>query len=67
MEGLITVVASVLSIFVMVPFPENNNDFTGEEKSNLMARIAADKVETSDEPAWKHTLAACHDVKVWLA
>lgn len=67
MEGLITVVASALSFFIMVPFPEDNNSFSHEEKAALLARIAEDKVETSDEPAWKHTLAACHDPIVWLA
>jgi MFS family permease len=67
MEGLLTVLASLLSVFFVVPFPEQNNLFPEKEKACLLARKADEEVEDSDEPVWKHTLAACRDLKVWLS
>jgi MFS family permease len=67
MEGLLTILASLLSVFLIVPFPEQNNMFPEKEKACLMARKADEEVEDSDEPVWKHTLAACRDLKVWLS
>jgi MFS family permease len=67
MEGLLTVLASLLSAFFIVPFPEQNNMFPEKEKACLLARKADEEVEDSDEPVWKHTLAACRDLKVWLS
>jgi MFS family permease len=67
MEGLLTILASLLSVFFLVPFPEQNKMFPEKEKACVLARKADEEVEDSDEPVWKHTLAACRDLKVWLA
>ncbi|GAB7355534.1 hypothetical protein MBLNU459_g6016t1 [Dothideomycetes sp. NU459] len=68
MEGLITIVVSVLSVFVIVPFPEQNKSFTAEEKSVILARIARDGIqEDESEKGWRRVVTACSDVKVWLA
>lgn len=67
MEGLLTILASVLSALFLVPFPEQNNTFSEKEKECILARKAGDEAEKSDEPVWKHTLAACRNPKVWLS
>lgn len=69
MEGIITVVVSLASIFIVVPFPEDNNSFSPEERAVILARVQEDRVEEveGEGPAWKRTLAACSDRKVILA
>jgi hypothetical protein len=67
MERLLTILASLLSVFFIVPFPDQNNMFPEKEKACLLARKADEEVEDSDEPVWKHTLAARRDLKVWLS
>lgn len=67
MEGIITVVVSAVSIFIIVPFPEQTTRFSPEEKNAILARVAEDGVEKDDVPAWKHALEACKDRKVLLA
>jgi hypothetical protein len=65
--GSLTVLASLLSAFFIVPFPEQNDMFPEKEKACLLARKADEEVKGSDEPVWKHTLIACRDPKVWLS
>jgi len=67
MEGLLTILASILSVLFLVPFPEQNKAFSEKEKACVLARKADDEAEKSDDPVWKHTLAACRDPKVWLS
>jgi len=69
MEGLITIVVSLISFFLILPFPENNKRFSGEERAVILARTAADKATYEEErgPWWRWVLAAATDRKVWLA
>lgn len=68
MEGLITIIVSAASIFIIVPFPEKNTNFTAEEKTVIMTRIARDGIQEDEtQQGWRRVLTACKDIKVWLA
>lgn len=68
MEGIITVVVSIASFWIIVSFPEQTTRFTPEEKAAILARVAEDEVEEDTTvPVWKRTLAACKDRTVILA
>ena len=67
MEGIITVAVSLVSVFLIVPFPQDSKRFTPEEKQVLFARLARDGGETPHDSLGKHVIEALTDWKVWLA
>ena len=49
MEGLITILLSIIAFFLVVPLPENANFLTPDEKTLLLKRIEADNESSTDE------------------
>lgn len=67
MEGFITVLTSIASFWLIVPFPENNHSFIPEEKAVVLQRIAIDRGSEEEQKWWNAALEAVADPKVWLA
>lgn len=67
-EGLITIVISLISIAFIVPFPQDSTFLTTEAKALLLARL---KEDGSDSPADPLTptriLSHLRDWKIWIA
>ena len=65
LEGLVTILVSFCSFFVIVPFPEKSTMFSPEEKRILLARLEADGANVKHDKLnlWTHM----KDWKIWLA
>ncbi|KAL1999386.1 hypothetical protein VTN02DRAFT_4595 [Thermoascus thermophilus] len=67
-EALITVVISVASFFLIVPFPEHCTFLTPQEKKLLLDRLAEDGGSARDDRIeWRRVLETAMDWKIWLA
>jgi hypothetical protein len=65
-EGCATILVAILSFFLIVPFPENNNRiFTAEERTVLLARLSADSPPVPNDKLQITT--ALKDWKIWAA
>ena len=64
-EGLVTIVVSFVSYFIVVPFPEETTMFSPEEKRVLLARLEADGANFKHDKLdlWTYI----RDWKIWLA
>ncbi|KAL2009628.1 hypothetical protein VTN00DRAFT_5435 [Thermoascus crustaceus] len=66
MEAIITVVVSSVSFWIIVPFPENANFLSEEEKKLLMARIEEDGGSVrNDNISFRRVLPMIADWKIW--
>ncbi|KAL2001222.1 hypothetical protein VTN02DRAFT_2083 [Thermoascus thermophilus] len=66
MEAIITVVVSSVSFWIIVPFPENANFLSAEEKELLMARIQEDGGGIrNDDISFRRVLSMIADWKIW--
>lgn len=66
MEAIITVVVSSVSFWIIVPFPENANFLSAEEKELLMARIEEDSGSVpNDNISFRRVLPMIADWKIW--
>jgi hypothetical protein len=62
MEGLLTILLSIVAFFFVVPLPENANFLTPDEKTHLLKRLEADNETDADED--KSPLALKQIVKI---
>jgi hypothetical protein len=67
-EGLITVVASTLSFWIIVDFPENAKFLTEAERTVIIRRLQEDnQFSATGEPLkWKNILASLTDWKTYV-
>lgn len=67
-EGLITVVAGVLSFFIIQDFPDTARFLTEEERTFVVRRLQADgQVSAAGEKLkWRYVWQALADWKTWL-
>ena len=64
LEGLISIVVSVIVFFFVYPFPEHCTIFHGKEKAILLQRLADDGAnKTIDNLQWWHSF---RDWKIWV-
>ncbi|KAF2084638.1 MFS general substrate transporter [Saccharata proteae CBS 121410] len=67
-EGLCTLVVSVVSWFIMMPFPEDSTIFSAEDKIALLARLEDDGGNvTNDELSFRKICKHLLDWKIWVA
>jgi len=67
-EGIITIVISTASWFLIMPFPEDCAFLNPEEKELLLARNKADGGEVEhDELSFGRVLHHLKDWKIWVA
>ncbi|KAF2181111.1 MFS general substrate transporter [Zopfia rhizophila CBS 207.26] len=67
-EGIITIVVSLGSFFVIPPFPEDCTFLAPEEKELLLARTRADGGDvTNDDLSVRRVLHDLKDWKIWTA
>lgn len=64
--GIITVALGVLSIFLIVDFPDKATFLTPEEKAYAMRRVEEDRGDSiPDEVTFKKILTHLADLKLW--
>jgi MFS family permease len=64
--GIITVALGVLSIFLIVDFPDKATFLTPEEKAYAMRRVEEDRGDSiPDEVTFKKILTHLSDLKLW--
>lgn len=67
LEGILTVIVGALAYFFIVNYPSTAKFLSAEERSYLIARLAADSDSTNDEGfKWSNVNKALKDPKVWL-
>lgn len=67
-EGLITVVAGVISFFIIQDFPDTARFLTEEERTFVVRRLQADgQISAAGEKLkWRYVWQAMTDWKTWL-
>ncbi|KAI1783667.1 MFS general substrate transporter [Ganoderma leucocontextum] len=66
-EGLLTVVVSILAYWFISNYPDTSTFLTPEERAHVHARLKADTDATRNEPfAWSAVWRAITDFKSWL-
>ncbi|KAK5121976.1 hypothetical protein LTR85_004548 [Meristemomyces frigidus] len=65
-EGLITCCVALVSVFLIVNWPEKTKLLTPEEKAVLLERLRQDGGEVVHDRIRKHVVEALLDWKVWL-
>lgn len=67
-EGLVTVVAGVLSFFIIQDFPDTARFLTEEERTFVVRRLQADgQISAAGEKLkWRYVWQAIADWKTWL-
>jgi hypothetical protein len=67
MEAIITLVISVIAFFFIVPFPEDAQFLTPEEKELLLARLEQDGGSVRrDQITFSRVLKLAFDWKIWI-
>ncbi|KAF2703236.1 MFS general substrate transporter [Pleomassaria siparia CBS 279.74] len=67
-EGCITITISIVSYFLIVPFPEDATFFEPEEKALLLARLKEDGAVVANDPLAAKRLGEFYkDWKIWAA
>lgn len=70
LEGLLTVLVSILAFFLVTDSPETAKFLTKQERAWLIKRLSEQYVVHSTEPErfrWKYVLDAARDWQVYLA
>lgn len=69
LEGLLTVIISLMSYFIMVDFPENAKYLSAEERLLAVERLRAENMTMNiDEPfSWRTVRQAFSDWKTWTS
>ncbi|EIT79221.1 permease of the major facilitator [Aspergillus oryzae 100-8] len=66
-EAIITMGISIVCYWIVVPFPEDANFLTPEEKALLLARLEADGGGVRNDPiSFKRVLSMAADWKIWI-
>lgn len=67
LEGLLTIVVSLVAYFFVVNYPSTAKFLTEEERAYIQARLSSDTDATRDEAfTWANVSKAIKDPKVWL-
>jgi hypothetical protein len=67
MEAIITLVVSTIGFFIIVPFPEDANFLTADEKALLLARLEEDGGSVRhDKITFRRVLPVIADWKIWI-
>lgn len=67
LEGLLTVIASLIAYFFVINYPSTAKFLTEDERAYIHARLSTDTDATRDEAfTWGNVSKAVKDPKVWL-
>ena len=67
LEGIVTVLVSLISYFFVVNYPSTAKNITEKERDAILARLASNSDATRDEKfSWKNVINALSDPKVLL-
>ena len=67
LEGMLTVVVSLIAYFFVANYPSTAKFLTEKERACIQARLASNSDATHDEAFnWKNVSSAIKDPKVWL-
>lgn len=67
MESIITIVVSLIGFFLVVPFPNNANFLTMEERRLLLARLEEEGgTVRHDNISFRRILPMLADWKIWI-
>ena len=67
LEGMLTVVVSLIAYFFVANYPSTAKFLTDQERACIRARLAASNDATRDEAFnWRNVSSAVRDPKVWL-
>ncbi|KAK8233864.1 major facilitator superfamily domain-containing protein [Phyllosticta capitalensis] len=67
LEGILTVVVSLVAYFFICNYPDTASFLTPKERKVVVSRLTADSDATADEPFnWAAVVSALRDPKCWL-
>ena len=68
LEGLLTVIAGILSFWIIQDFPDNAKFLTGAERTLVIRRLQSDDQQSAggEQLRWKYIWQSIFDWKAWL-